>query len=136
MKKIVGNETDALKKAKLIHEHIQGKQHYSYYECSNYGSAQACYENITHLNCADMSRLTRAMMSSAGLDAFVVHSTCHFYCVLKIDGKLYCSDNASSNSTGRDFNRYWQGSSCSSGVTVDFNGESSYDSVCGDNPSC
>ena len=134
VKKICGNETDPLEKAKLIHEHLRKRQHYSYYADSRHWSAKSCYENITHLNCADMSRLTRAMMASAGINCYVVHATCHYYTVLKINGKLYCSDNASSNSTGREFNKYWQGSSCESGTTVWFKGKSSYYAVCGKNP--
>lgn len=135
VKKVCGNETDPLEKAKLIHEHIRKRQHYSYYTDSHHWSAKSCYENITHLNCADMSRLTRAMMASAGINCYVVHATCHYYTVLKINGKLYCSDNASSNSTGREFNKYWKGSSCRDpGATVWFKGKSSYYAVCGKNP--
>lgn len=136
VKSIVGNETDALKKAKLIHEHLRKKERYSYYECTKYKTPESCYKNLSHINCADMSRLTASMMRSAGIDCYVVHSTCHFYTVLKINGKLYCSDNASSNATGRQFNYYWKGSSCHSGSTVYFKGKSSYDRVCGKVPSC
>lgn len=136
VKKVCGNETDALKKAKLIHEHIRSKQKYSYYECSRYSTPEKCYKNIRKINCADMSRLTASMMRSAGISCYVVHSTCHFYTVLKINGKLYCSDNASSASSGRAFNYYWRGSSCSSGSTVSFKGKSSYDRNCGKVPSC
>lgn len=136
VKSIVGNETDALKKAKLIHEHLRKKEKYSYYECTRYTTPESCYKNLSHINCADMSRLTASMMRSAGIDCYVVHSTCHFYTVLKINGKLYCSDNASSNATGRAFNHYWKGSSCKSGSTVSFKGKSSYDRVCGKVPSC
>ena len=136
VKTVVGNETDPLKKAKLIHEHIRSKQTYSYYECSKYDSPETCYKNLSNINCADMSRLTASMMRSAGITCYVVHSTCHFYTVLEINGQLYCSDNASSSSSGREFNHYWQGSSCHSGSTVSFNGTSSFDSKCGNNPSC
>lgn len=134
VKNICGNVTDPLKKAKLIHEHIRSKQHYSYYTDSKYNSAETCYKHIKSLNCADMSRLTASMMRSAGISCYVVHSTCHYYTVLKINGKLYCSDNASSASSGRAFNHYWKGSSCQSGSTVAFKGKSSYDKVCGKNP--
>lgn len=136
VKTVVGNETDPLKKAKLIHEHIRSKQTYSYYECTKYNTPESCYKNLSHINCADMSRLTASMMRSAGIDCYVVHSTCHFYTVLKINGNLYCSDNASSSSSGREFNYYWQGSSCHSGSTVAFRGTSSYYANCGKVPSC
>ena len=110
VKEICGNETDLLKKAKLIHEHIRSKQHYSYYSCSHYSSAETCYKNITKLNCADMSRLTRAMMASAGLTCYVVHNNRgvgHFWTVIEINGKKYASDNASSSSSGRAFDYFW-----------------------------
>jgi transglutaminase-like putative cysteine protease len=136
VKKVVGNETDPLKKAKLIHEHLRSKERYSYYECTRYSTPEKCYKNLSHINCADMSRLTASMMRSAGINCYVVHSTCHFYTVLNINGKLYCSDNASSSSSGRPFNYYWQGSSCHSGSTVAFRGKSSYYANCGKVPSC
>ena len=136
VKKVIGNETDPLKKAKLIHEHLRQKETYSYYECTRYSTPESCYKNLHHINCADMSRLTASMMRSAGIDCYVVHSTCHFYTVMKIGGKLYCSDNASSSSSGRAFNYYWQGSSCHSGSTVAFRGTSSYYANCGKVPSC
>ena len=134
VKKICGHETDALEKAKLIHKHIQKRERYSYYSDSKYHSAKTCYQNIKHLNCADMSRLTASMMRSAGIDCYVVHATCHYYTVIKYKGKLYCSDNASTNATGRPFNKYWKGRDCHNGETVWFKGKSSYYAVCGKNP--
>lgn len=136
VKEIVGNETDPLKKAKLIHEHIRSKQHYSSYSCSKYSSAEKCYNNITHLNCADMSRLTRAMMASAGLTATVVHcwhGVGHFWVVLTINGTKYVSDNASSSSSGRAFDYYWDPRS---GTTKKATNGGHYDEVNGKNPSC
>ena len=108
VKEICGNETDQLKKAKLVHNHIKSKQHYSSYSCSKYSSAEQCYKNITHLNCADMSRLTRAMMASAGLTCYVVHNNRgvgHFWVVIEINGKKYASDNASTAT--REFDYFW-----------------------------
>ena len=136
VKEICGNETDSLKKAKLIHEHIRSKQHYSYYSCSKYSSAEQCYKNITHLNCADMSRLTRAMMASAGLTCYVVHNTNgvgHFWVVIEINGQKYASDNASSSSSGRAFDYFWNPSS---GVTEKAVNGGKYQYNRGKNPSC
>lgn len=106
VKKIIGKETNALNKAKLIHEWLIKNVSYYRYECTKYNTAEKCYNNRKHLNCADTARLTRAMMSSAGLDAYVVHGTNHFWCVVKINGKEYASDATSKQ---RKFNQVYKG---------------------------
>jgi hypothetical protein len=108
VKKIVGNETNELKKCQLIHDWLKENVQYSSYECSNYHSAEECLNNCGHLNCADTARLTRAMMASAGLNCYVVHRTYnggHFWTVIEIDGKKYASDQTGS---GSDFNTVWK----------------------------
>lgn len=95
VKKIIGKETNQLKKAKLIHNWLIRNVSYKYYSCSKYNTAEEAYNNRGHLNCADTARLTRAMMSSAGLDAYVVHGPNHFWTVIKISGKEYASDATS-----------------------------------------
>ena len=107
VRKIVGSETDDLAKCKLIHGWLKENVRYSYYECSRYSSAKACLQNKGALNCADTARLTRAMMSSAGLDAWVVHRSSnngHFWTLIKINGKIYASDQTGSGSA---FNTIW-----------------------------
>ena len=108
-KKIVGNETSPLKKAKLIHNWLIKNVSYKYYACTRYNTAEKCYNNRGHLNCADTARLTRALMSSAGLDAQVVHyyhpNNGHFWCVVKINGKEYASD---ATSHSRKFNQVYK----------------------------
>ena len=132
VKKICGKEKNALKKAKLIHKHLQDKLKYKGYRDSKFKSAEKAYKD-GHLNCADTSRVTASMLRSAGVDCYVVHSYCHYYTVIEYKNKLYCSDATSKQ---RDFNTYWKGSSCSppSGKTVKFKGKSSYSKKCGDNP--
>ena len=95
VKKIIGKETNQLKKAKLIHNWLIKNVSYKYYSCGKYKTAEEAYNNRGHLNCADTARLTRAMMSSAGLDAYVVHGPNHFWTVIKISGKEYASDATS-----------------------------------------
>ena len=107
VKRIVGNTTDDLAKAKLVHQWLKDNVRYSSYECTNYWSAEACYNNRGHLNCADTARLTRAMMSSAGLDAWVVHRNSnngHFWTLIKINGQIYASDQTGD---GSDWNTIW-----------------------------
>lgn len=131
VKKIVGTETNPLKKAKLIHSWLISNVTYSRYSNTRYNTPVKCYNNRRHLNCADTSRLTASMLRSAGVDCYVVHSTCHYYTVIKYKGKLYCSD---ATSKSRAFNTYWKGSSCYSGRTVKFTGKNCYYAVCGKNP--
>ena len=134
VRNICGNITDELQRAKAIHNHIKSKQHYSSYSCSHYSSAEQCYKNITHLNCADMSRLTRAMMASAGLTCYVVHNNRgvgHFWVVLEIGGKKYASDNASTAT--REFDYFWNPETGKTEKAVD-GGRYYYNR--GKNPSC
>lgn len=109
VRKIVGDETDDLKKCKLIHKWLQENVRYPSpsYACSRYSTAKACLANKGALNCADTSRLTRAMMSSAGLNAWVVHrysNNGHFWTLIKINGKIYASDQTGNGSA---FNTIW-----------------------------
>ena len=111
VRQICGNITDPLERAKAIHNHIKSKQGYSGYSCSNsaYGkNPEKIYKNITHINCADMANLTRAMMASAGLNCYVVHNNSgrgHFWVVIEINGQKYASDNASTAT--REFDYFW-----------------------------
>lgn len=107
VKKIIGNETNELKKAKLVHEWLKNNVRYRYYTCTRYNTAEKCYNHRGQLNCADTARLTRAMMSSAGLNAWVVHrshSNGHFWTLIKINGKIYASDQTGSGSA---WNTIW-----------------------------
>ena len=108
VKKIVGSETDELKKCKLIHDWLKSNVKYEYYECTRYNSPEKCLKNKGSLNCADTARLTRAMMASAGLKCYVVHRTYdggHFWTVIEIGGKKYASDQTGS---GSEFNTVWK----------------------------
>ncbi len=131
VKKIVGTETDSLKKAKLIHQWLLENVIYSSYSNTKYSTPEKCYKNRKHLNCADTSRLTASMMRSAGITCYVVHSTCHYYTVIKIKNKLYCSDATSKK---RGFNTYWKATSCKNGWTAKFTGKNCYYAVCGKAP--
>lgn len=131
VRKIVGSERDELKKCKLIHEWLKQNVRYEYYECTRYNTPEKCLANKGHLNCADTARLTRAMMSSAGLNAYVVHRTTnggHFWTIIEIGGKKYASDQTGS---GSEFNTVW----ASSGRTSVSDG-GSYTRKNGDNPDC
>lgn len=131
VKNIIGNETDDLKKAKLIHGWLQENVRYSYYECERYGGAENCYNNRGHLNCADTATLTCSMMLAAGLNAYTVHRTYdggHFWCVIEINGQKYASDQTGDGSA---WNTVWK----RSGRTGD-GGNCSYSNKCGDKAYC
>ena len=107
VKEIVGNETDELEKAKLVHGWLQRNVEYSGYACTRYSTPESCLNNKTHLNCADTARLTASMMRSAGLYCYVVHNTNgvgHFWVVIEIDGQKYASDQTGS---GSEWNTVW-----------------------------
>ena len=118
VKKICANTTNDLDKAKKIHNWLTSHIRYSGYSCSHHSTAEACMQS-KYLNCADTSRLTRAMMSSAGLDAEVVHGPDHFWTIVTIGGQEYASD---ATSRLRPFNQVMR--------------NLKYTSKCGDNPSC
>ena len=107
VKKIIGKETNELKKAKLIHEWLRKNVRYASYECTRYNTAEKCYKNRRHLNCADTARLTASMMRSAGLKCYVVHRTYnggHFWTIIEINGKKYASDQTGDGSA---WNTVW-----------------------------
>lgn len=118
VEKICANATTDLDKAKKIHNWLIGHIRYSGYSCSHHSTAESCLES-KHLNCADTARLTRAMMSSAGLNAEVVQGPDHFWTIVTIDGQEYASD---ATSRMRKFGQ----------VLRNLN----YYAKCGDNPSC
>jgi len=109
VKKIIGNETRPYHKAKLIHEWLKKNRGYSFYYNSKYDTPENVYNHRWHINCADTSILTRAMMDSAGLDAWIVHGNGtygHYWTQIKINGKTYNSDCGTTST--RDFNKVWE----------------------------
>ena len=132
VKKIIKGKKGGLKKATAIHDWLKQNVKYSFYGCSRCSTPAQCIQNASHLNCADTSRLTRAMMSSAGLKAYVVHHSQgygHFWTIVEIGGKKYASDQTGSGSA---WDTVWYPSGRRSGGGTG----GSYDRVCGDNPSC
>lgn len=110
VKKIIGNETRPYHKAKKIHEWLLKNRGYSFYYNAKYSSPEQAYNHRWHINCADTSILTRGMMASAGLDAWIVHGTGtygHYWTQIKINGKVYNSD-CGTNTTTRKFNKVWE----------------------------
>lgn len=116
VKNICGNITDELEKCKAIHNWLCGNVIYSSYECSKYHTPEACYNNRTHINCADTAILTCSMMLSAGLNAYIVHRPYnggHFWTIIEIGGKRYASDQTGRESAGMNgspFNTVWSNS--------------------------
>ena len=113
VKGICGNIADPLERCKAIHEWLRHNVIYAYYECSRYHTPENCYNNRSHINCADTAILTCSMMLSAGLTAYIVHRTYnggHFWCIIEINGKKYASDQTgreSAGMSGSPFNSVW-----------------------------
>lgn len=129
--KICKGVSGDLAKCKAIHKWLQSNVNYSWYQCTHYDTPEKCLKNKRHLNCADTARLTRAMMSSAGLKAYVVGRSFdggHFWTIIEIDGKKYASDQTGDGSA---FNTVWK---ASGRTTVSDGGK--YSSKNGKNPSC
>lgn len=132
VKKIIKGKKGALAKAQAIHEWLKQNVRYGSYSCSQCSTPAECLKKLTHLNCADTARLTRAMMSSAGLKAYVAHHSQgpgHFWTIIEIKGVKYASDQTGSGSA---WNTVWYPSGRTGAGTSGGN----YDRICGDNPSC
>lgn len=132
VKKIIKGKKGALEKAKAIHQWLKENVKYGSYSCSQCSSASDCLKRLNNLNCADTSKLTRAMMSAAGLKAYVVHHSQgpgHFWTVIEIKGVKYASDQTGSGSA---WNTVWYPSGRRDAGTTG----GDYDRTCGDNPSC
>lgn len=127
VKSIIKGKKGALEKAKAIHEWLRQNVKYGSYSDSRCSTPEQCLQNKSHINCADTSRLTRAMMAAAGINCYVVHGPNHYWTVLEIGGRKYVSDQTGSGSA---FNTVWYPSGR---VDAGSNG-GNYDKICGKNP--
>lgn len=112
---------DDYQKMVAVHEYLRTHVKYDWHECTRYNTPSECLKHIDDLNCADTARLTRALMSAAGLNATVVHGNYHFWTIITINGKEYASDATSSR---RGINEVWN------------QGPFDYHEKNGDAPSC
>lgn len=128
-KEIIGSETDPHKRMELIHNYVSKETTYEGYECTRYDTPEKCLENKNHLNCADTSRLERALMTGGGLNAQVVHGDYHFWVVVTIDGKEYACDGTNTKGIGYVWIR-------SAGTSQKVEGGGPYYKKNGENPDC
>lgn len=119
VKKIVGSTIDDLKKATLIHNHLKTHLSYSKYFNAKYKNAEKAYK-AKRLNCGDTSILTRSMLLSAGIDAYITHLGCHYFTIFRANGKLHCSD-ATSNYRNVDTYLYYPNCNGAGKKNVKFN---------------
>lgn len=118
VKEWVGDETDELSKAKLVHQGlIEYGIHYKYYYNSIYHTPENCLKHAhSGLNCGDTAILTNSCMKSAGLNSYIVlrcdHG--HFFTVIPIDGKKHYSDltDGDSGYAHRAFDDVYQHNFC------------------------
>lgn len=99
VEKIIKNEEDDYKKAKLIHDWLQKNRNYKFYLNSKTKSPAGALKKMQSggINCADTSKLTASMFRSAGIECFIVHipkrrKWGHYVTIFKYNGKLHCSD--------------------------------------------
>lgn len=117
--KAIKGKTKALDKAKAVDKAFKNHVIYSYYyDAQKTGGKSSKYEsawNNGHLNCADGANILVAMFTYAGLSATIIHTKHskggHYIVRLKINGKYYYTDNASSSGshTTRAFGKVWEG---------------------------
>ena len=101
VQEIIGDETDDYQKLEKIHNWGRKNITYSTYECSNYGCDPVkAYNNRSHLNCGDTAVLLNAMYKIAGLDSYIIHGDYHFWNIVTINGKKYCSDGTGDRPLG------------------------------------
>ena len=106
---IVGDETDEYKKFEKAHEWGRKNIKYSTYECSKHDNdPDKCLKNKDKgLNCGDTSILMNAIYTALGLTCHITHGDYHFWNIVTIDGKKYCSDCSGNH----DIGEVWSNSS-------------------------
>lgn len=103
---IAGDETDDYKKFEKAHNWGCKNIKYSKYECSHQDNdPDKCLKNKEHLNCGDTAILMWAIYTAMGLDAYIIHGDYHFWVIVTINGKKYCSD--CSGNRGHPIGEVW-----------------------------
>lgn len=103
---IVGDETDEYKKFEKLHNWGCTNIKYSKYECSNHNNdPDECLKNKTKLNCGDTSILMKALYDAQNLTNHITHGNYHFWNIVTINGKKYCSDCSGNN--GHPIGKVW-----------------------------
>ena len=103
---IVGSETDEYKKFEKLHDWGCKKIKYSRYDCSNHNNdPDECLKNKTHLNCGDTSILMKALYDAQNIKNHITHGNNHFWNIVTINGKKYCSDCSGNN--GHPIGEVW-----------------------------
>ena len=103
---IVGDETDEYKKFEKLHNWGCTNIKYSKYDCSNHNNnPDECLKNKTKLNCGDTSILMKALYDAQNLTNHITHGNYHFWNIVTINGKKYCSDCSGNN--GHPIGKVW-----------------------------
>ena len=96
--KAIGTATKEYSKAaaidKAFKNHIVYQKYWDAGKTRGGHNYQSAWEK-NHLNCADGANLLCALFLTAGLDAWIIHVTNHYIVEVKINGKVYRTDNAS-----------------------------------------
>lgn len=111
----IKGKTKPLAIAKAVDKAFKNHIIYSYYyNAQKTGGNSKRYESAwknAHLNCADGANILCAMFNYAGIPATIIHVPSHYIVRVKVNGKYYYTDNASSsgNHTTRPFGKTWKG---------------------------
>lgn len=104
---IAGNETDEYKKFEKAHQWGCKNIPYKKYECTNHNNdPDECLKNKDKgLSCGDTSILMNAIYSALGLKSHITHGNYHFWNIVTINNKKYCSDCSGNN--GHEIGKVW-----------------------------
>lgn len=103
---IVGSETDEYEKFEKLHNWGCTNIKYKKYECSDHNNDPSeCLKNKNGLNCGDTSILMKALYDAQNITNHITHGDYHFWNIVTINGKKYCSDCSGNN--GHPIGKVW-----------------------------
>lgn len=118
VKKVVGNETDTLKKCKLVHEYFRWKTRWTEYYDMKYtgGSVNNLEKQWSRhkFNCGDGANYLSAFYACCGADTgiYLTYDSMHYIVKVVINGKTYWCDHSGDEgayNTLRGWNQTWHG---------------------------
>lgn len=104
---IVGDETDEYKIFEKLHNWGCKNTPYKNYDCTHHDNdPDKCLKNKDKgLNCGDTAILMQALYTAKNITSHITHGNRHFWNIVTIQGKKYCSDCSGNN--GHSIGKVW-----------------------------
>lgn len=118
VKKNVGNETNTLKKCKIMYQVFHDHARYAYYYNMKHTSGspsklEKVWKNGTHLNCGDGANFLSAFYSCCGATSgiYLTYDAAHYIVKCTVNGKSYWTDQSGAVGARntRGWNQTWHG---------------------------